>query len=188
MMLRYRITTMLLLVAIVGLALAWWVDHRRLRKQLDYHDSEALLDALDLAVVDKFGQKSPSYYFDKETKELEAILGLANPSGDRLQSKGWSVESLRKPSTDTTDAVLNFLDSEDIEKQLVALKLLALYSESFTVEQKYAFQKLEPEHDYFCANVTPKLRPLLTHNDHRIRGHAALALGFTCRNRESIDN
>lgn len=186
-MLRFRITTILFLVTLVAIGLAWWTDHKNLRNQLDYHDSEALLDALDWAVELKFNQKSPSYYFDRETADFEEHLSMKNPVGDMVQSKGWSKEPLRKPSQETTDAALTFLHSGNLDTKLIALKLLALYSESFIVEQKYAYQKLEPEHEYFCANVTPELYPYLTHRDNEIRGHAALAIGFTCRERDSID-
>ena len=186
-MIRYRISTFLLFVAVVAMGLGWWVDRTELQQQLDHHDSKSLLDALDLAVAWKFGQHTPTTYIDETVAELEGSLGLLDAEGESLQSRGWSVETLRIPSPETTDLAIGKLKSSSGSVRLDALKLLALYSESFSVEQKYAYQKLEQPEQHFCDVVPVTLREFLSDSDVEIRGHAALALGFTCKERATID-
>ena len=119
--------------------------------------------------------------------ELEPQLGLNGMAGETLKSTGWSVETLRKPDAETTDLAIERLTSGSRDTQLKVLKLLALYAEAFNVERKYAYQKLENDEQHFCDTVPKNLYKLLTDSDAEMRAHAALAIGFTCRNRETID-
>gem|GEM_PF-4469378 len=186
-MIRYRITILLLIVAILAMGLGWLADRSEFQLKLDHHDSNALLDALDMAVVGKYGQHTPTTYIDETMSDLESLLSLTEADGESLKSTGWSVETLRKPSAKTTDLAIEKLKSDSRDDRLNALKLLALYSEAFNVEQKYAFQQLEPAEQHFCDNVPTNLRGYLADLDAEIRAHAALAVGFTCRERETID-
>ena len=107
--------------------------------------------------------------------------------GESIQATGWSDETLRKPTPKTTDALLKKLNSDSRKTRLNALKLFSLYSEAFQTEQKYAYQELEPSEQHYCDVVPRELRPLLQDRDADIRAMAALALGFTCRQRKTID-
>ena len=141
-------------------------------------------------VADEFGNSltvNSIPHIDETMSELEELLGMAGAEGESLQSVGWSVETLRIPSPETADLAIEKLQSDSRIIRLNALKLLALYSEAFNVEQKYAFQKLDQAEQYFCDNVPASLRELLSDSDDEIRAHAALAIGFTCKERETID-
>ena len=186
---QFRLSTVFLVMAITSLSIAWWLDHTRLQKQLDGRDATAILDALQLAGANKHYQWSPSVYLNTDTSTIESDirLHLPNPTGDSVTSKmGWSTAKLRRPTTETTDAVLVLLQHEDTSVRLKALQLIALYSEAFM--SLPAYDDTLAARTHFRNSVSPRLFELLTVSDSNIRAHAALAIGYSSPWRTSIDN
>ena len=178
-----------MLVALFATSLAWWIDRSNLRDQLDRRDSSVLLDALTMAGANKHNQWSPSVYFNTDSDAIETILAehLASPDGDLVESRqGWSSAQLRRPGIETTNAVVGLLENDDAGIRKSALRLIALYSEAYISLAAYGDTQTARTH--FRKSCTPHLFALLRDADPEIRGLAALAIGYTCPWRSSIEN
>ena len=191
-MFRFRLATVLLFVALIGVGFAWWIDRSSLRDeidQIDRHDSVVLLDALEFADDAKFYQFSPSVYLHTDCATIEDSLAdyVQAPTGDYvISTQGWSLNRLRRPTIETTDAVVSLLDHNDNAIRKRALQLFALYSEAYLSTKDNDETVLA--RTYFRESATIHLFAMLNDPDPEIRGLVALAIGNACPWRSSIEN
>jgi len=175
---QFRISTLLMAVALCALAFGWWKDRSNLQKQLDERDSRAVMDALAIAESFKQHQWRISDHLSSDTATVERALGhhLKNPAGDFQSSSGWGeTYQLRKPSPDTFRQVIALLENDDDAIRHNAAKALALYGEGYYAAPLYGDDR--DNCDTMIKEAVPKLLPLLDDSDADIRATAALALG-----------
>lgn len=182
-MFRFRISHLLLLFVTISVAGAWYVDHQRLVRQ-SYRANHPIN-----YVQEKQGLWSPSnYLMNSDTATLEAKL---SKRVDRFEGKlvtssqGLGQDQLRQPTPNTFDAVIRLLYEDDDDTRVAAAQLIALYLQGLSGRNDIDTDSLTAR-AYFQANGLPKARQLLQDSNVEVRGAAALILGNTFHNVQTM--
>jgi HEAT repeat protein len=135
--------------------------------------------------ISRYGEKfqlwSPDAFLRTDAQSLEAQLADLIPKikGEFVEnSQGLGDTMLRQPNTETLDAVVSLLDSNDSQIQLAAAHLTSLYLQSVSGSDNrdsnsYAIRV------QFHSKGHGKALSLLYDSDPRVRNAAALILGNT---------
>lgn len=178
---RFRISTLLLLIVVVGLALSWYIDRSRLREKL-YEDG--------IWFGDKHNLWSPTHHLGQiSVAELEAALsGLVEKfEGEKVKSsQGLGEEELRQPTRKTLDAVIALLDHDEEVVRLQALQLIALYLEAVSGYENNDVNSLETI-AYFQVKGFPKVREFASDPNADVRIATALIFGNSLYSRDTIE-
>ena len=172
-MLRFRITSALLLMAAIAVGLAWYVDRTRLSAQLE----------ADRHPISRYWEKhnlwSPSLHLATDTNKLEAKLThrINQFSGDMIvSSQGMSQTELRQPTIATLEAVIELLGDSEPSVQLAAAELIALYLESVSGRSNNDQKSIEIR-AYFHATSFDHVKAMLADPNSNIRAAGALTIG-----------
>lgn len=170
---RFRIASILVLVAFISICLGWYVDRTRLVKEL----------ASQHHPIAKYWEKhsywSPSLHLGSDTNSLESQLTehVVEFSGDIVESsQGWSTSNLRQASHETFDAVALLIDSDSESTRLIATQLLSLYLESVSGRSNTDRFSIE-KRAYYHAKIRDDIKTLLFDVNPDIRAAAALVAG-----------
>lgn len=181
---RFRLGTIFWFTLVACLALAWYVDHRRQVAEI-----KRLQPAIS-TFWEKHHFYSPSIHLHCETSEIESRLAGRVPrfEGVIVKSRqGMSEASLRRPNSETLDAVIDLVSDSDTTTIRDATRLLALYLEAFSGSRAF-----EPESkvakQHFQVRGISRVKALLKHPSTDVRQAAALVLGNTLPIRSTVEH
>lgn len=92
---------------------------------------------------------------------------------------------LRRPSEGTTDAVIDLLQDDEVNVRILALQLVALYSEGFASAPTYG--EAESAKTHFRRSISPHVLEMLSDSNAKIRAYAALAIGLTAIDTSAVE-
>jgi hypothetical protein len=181
-MFHFRISTVLLVFLAVAITVAWCVDHRRLVDRIERVNPPISLYG------EKFGYWSPSLYLNGDTSLFELVLpSHIHFDGELVKSsQGMGRVHLRQPTIETLDATISLLDRDDEEVKLIAIRLLALYLQAVSGRHDFDAQSVATR-VHFQVNGLHKVRYLLQSSNPDIRSAAALTLGNSLYDRDTLE-
>ena len=168
---------------VVCLSLAWYRDHRRQAAEI-----KQLLPAIS-TFWEKHDLWSPSAHLGCEVAEVESRLSsrVAAFEGAIFRSgQGMSDATLRRPTTETLDVVVDLLSDSDAATVLDATRLLALYLEACSGSHEFEPESLAIKQRFQERGIT-QVQGLLKHPSKEVRQAAALTLGNAHLSRSAIE-
>lgn len=172
-MFRFRITTLLFLITIVSLGIAWYVDRTALQEELQRKQHSIA------TYPEKHGYWSPSLHLNTTTNQLESLLTprIGEFSGPIVESsQGMSHEALRQPSLATIDEIVPLLADPHPATRLTAARLVALYLEAASGKNNSDSDSIRTR-AYLHAAAEDKVQALLNDPDAAIRAAGAFIAG-----------
>lgn len=170
---RFRLSSGLFLLAVICIALGWYVDRSSLARKLEANQHPIT------SYWEKHAYWSPSLHLNMDTDTLESNLAdhVDAFSGELVESsQGMSQATLRQASPKTMDDIALLLDCTDQATRLAAARLSALYLEAVSGRSNTNQSSIE-KRAYFQANFKDKIMALLQDNDPDLRAAAALIVG-----------
>lgn len=170
---RFRLSTLLLVALTVSVALGWYVDRKRLQRELQSRQPAIA------TYWEKHAYWSPSLHLNTDSAEQEVSLvgAMSHFTGTIVESsQGFSQADLRQPSRETIEAVVPLLDSPDLATRRTAGRLLALYLEAVSGHDNTDHQSIATR-AYLQARLQGMIGPLLSDEDGELREAAAFMAG-----------
>jgi hypothetical protein len=183
-MVRYRISTLILFVVMLAIALGWFVDRRRLVDRIERQTPPISLFG------EKFSYWSPSGYLGgRDTSFYESLLAERIEFDGKMvvSSQGMGSPSLRQPTVATLDATVALLDENDESTKLLAAELLALYLQAVSGLKNVDSESVAIRVHFYVVGLE-KARALLESENPKIRSAAALILGNTLYDRYTLQS
>jgi hypothetical protein len=182
-MLRFRVSSLLLFVLMIAIALGWFVDRRNLIDRFERENPR--ISRWNF----KFHYWSPSLYLhDRDTSHYESLLAERIEFDGKfvVSSQGMGSPRLRQPTNETLDATIALLDDSNESTKLQAAELLALYLQAVCGSANVDGDSLATRVHFQVAGLR-KTRGLLESDNSEIRNAAALILGNTIYDRCTVE-
>jgi hypothetical protein len=175
---QFRLSTLVLFTGTIAIGLGWWIDHQRLRRELEQRGASIIFEALAVAAETKQHQWRVSDHLQSGTTQLENLLAahVASPQGKMVTSEGWGGPfQLRIPTYQSIERILPLLEHKDPVVRQRAAELVALYGEAFSLYALYSGD--DQSYELLKLKAPPRLIPLLDDSSSSIRRASALAIG-----------
>jgi HEAT repeat protein len=166
---RFTLGSLLLVFVIVGMGIAWWLDHSRLQREL--LNAQTRLAARELLSKDREGMQATRGGYGFGYSEMDPAA-----SRNRYQTPGEFIEALRSIDDwyEFNERMVEFVPTKIADEALPSL--IALFKDPDHEVRTRALATV-----YYMVRhaeaLVPEIIPILKDENENVRWHAATALG-----------